>query len=79
MNKEQKHKQQNGTGTDLELMCKGEDIVSNYRQIYFNSQRSFHSSFIIVIMGREKEVFTAESYIISILKSELIDVQIPVR
>ena len=77
VNKEQKYKQQNGTGTDLELMCKGEDIVSNYRQIYFNSQRSFHSSFIIVIMGRKKEVFRAESYIISILKSELIDVQIP--
>jgi hypothetical protein len=77
VNKEQKHKQQNGTGTDLELMCKSEDIVSNYRQIYFNSQRSFHSSFIIVMMGKEKEVFTAESYIISILKSESIDVQIP--
>ena len=47
-------------------------ILSN-----FNSQRSFHSSFIITIMGGEKEVFTAESYIISILKSELIEVHIP--
>jgi hypothetical protein len=66
-----------GGSMDLALMCEGEDVVANYRQIYFNSQRSFHSSFIITIMGREKEVFTAESYIISILKSELIEVQIP--
>src|SRR5665647_2728945 len=53
-----------GGTQDLELMCKSEDVVSNYRQIYFNSQRSFHSSFIITITGGEKEVFTAESYII---------------
>ena len=78
VNMEQKHKELVNNGSpDLELLCKGEDVVSNYRQIYFNSQRSFHSSFIIVIMGKEKEVFTAESYIISILKSELIEVQIP--
>jgi hypothetical protein len=62
---------------DLALMCKGEDVVANYRHIYFNSQRSFHSSFIITIMGEENEVFTAENYIISILKSELIEVHIP--
>jgi hypothetical protein len=67
----------NNGSPDLELVCKGEDVVSNYKQIYFNSQRSFHSSFLIVIMWKEKEVFTAESYIISILKSELIEVQIP--
>jgi Helicase HerA, central domain len=78
VNMEQKHKELTNNGSpDLELVCKGEDIVSNYRQIYFNSQRSFHSSFIIVISGPEKDVFTAESYIISILKSELIEVQIP--
>lgn len=75
--KEQRHNEKENRGTDLELMCKGEDIVSNYRQIYFNSQKSFHSSFIIVITGGEKEVFTAESFIISILKSETIEVQIP--
>jgi hypothetical protein len=78
VNMEQKHKEITNNGNpDLELVCKGEDIVSNYRQIYFNSQRSFHSSFIIVMSGPEKDVFTAESYIISILKSELIEVQIP--
>jgi len=78
VNKEKKHNATKNEGNpDLELDCKGEDIVSNYRQIYLNSQRSFHSSFIIVIMGREIEVFRAESYIISILKSELIEVQIP--
>jgi len=78
VNKEKKHNASKNEGNpDLELVCKGEDIAINYRQIYFNSQRSFHSSFIIVITGPEKEVFTAESYIISILKSELIEVQIP--
>jgi hypothetical protein len=78
VNKEKKHKELTNSGShDLELVCKGEDIVSNYRQIYFNSQRSFHSSFIIVITGMETNVFKAESYIISILKSELIEIQIP--
>lgn len=78
VNKEKKHNASKNEGNpDLELVCKGEDIASNYRQIYFNSQRSFHSSFIIVIMGEEKEVFRAESFIISILKSEVIEVQIP--
>lgn len=62
---------------DLELMMQYKDIVDNYRQIYFNSQRTFHSSFIIVIKGGESEVFRAESEIIAILKSELIEVCIP--
>ena len=62
---------------DLELMMKHQDIVSNYREIYYNSKRTFQSSFIIVIKGGEEEVFRAESHIISILKSELIEVQIP--
>jgi AAA-like domain len=77
VNQEHARKVNPGGSMDLALMCKGEDVVANYRQIYFNSQRSFHSSFIITIMGKEKEVFTAESYIISILKSELIEVHIP--
>ena len=78
VNMEQKHQEiNNGGNPDLELMCKGEDIVSNYRQIYFNSQKSFHSSFFVVISGPEKEVFTAESYVIAILNSESIEVRIP--
>ena len=78
VNTEQKHKELNNSGNpDLELMCKGEDVVSNYRQIYFNSQKSFHSSFFVVISGPEKEVFTAESHIIAILNSESIEVRIP--
>jgi len=75
--KEQVHNKTGHKGTDLELMCKEQDIIANYKQIYFNSQKSFYSSFIIVIMGGEKEVFTAESFIISILNSEPIEVQIP--
>lgn len=78
VNMEQRHQEiNNGGNPDLELMCKSEDIVSNYRQIYFNSQKSFHSSFFVVISGPEKEVFTAESYVIAILNSESIEVRIP--
>ena len=78
VNMEQKHREIVNNGSpDLELMCKGEDVASNYRQIYFNSQKSFHSSFFIVITGSEKEVFKAESYIIAILNSEDIEVRIP--
>src|SRR5665811_146776 len=70
VNKEKKHNASKNEGNpDLELECKGEDIVSNYRQIYFNSQRSFQSSFIIVVIGMEMDVFRAESYIISILRN----------
>jgi hypothetical protein len=77
VNQEHARKVNPGGSMDLALMCKGEDVVANYRHVYFNSHRAFHSSFIITIMGKEKEVFTAESYIISILKSELIEVHIP--
>lgn len=78
VNKEQISRERTHKGNpDLELMMKHRDIVDNYRQIYYKSQRTFHSSFIIVIKGPEKEVFEAESNIISILKSELIEVFIP--
>lgn len=77
-NMEQKHRQLTNDGNpDLELQCKSEDIASNYRQIYFNSQKSFHSSFFVVLSGTEKEVFKAESYVIAILNSESIEVRIP--
>jgi hypothetical protein len=77
-NTEQKHQQLNNNGNlDLELQCKSEDISANYRQIYFNSQKSFHSSFFIVLSGAENEVFKAESYVIAILNSESIEVRIP--
>ena len=78
VNMEQKHTEISNKGNqNLELMCKGEDIVSNYRQIYFNSQKSFHSSFFIVLSGPEQEVFQAESYVLAILTSEDIEVRIP--
>ena len=79
VNVNQEHARQVNPGgsMDLGLMCKQKDVVSNYEQIYFNSHRSFHSAFIITMMGGEKETFTAESYIISILKSELMEVHIP--
>jgi hypothetical protein len=78
VNKEQISREITHKGNpNLELMMKHQDIVSNYKEIYYNSQRTFQSSFIIVIKGGEEEVFRAESHIISILKSELIEVQIP--
>jgi Helicase HerA, central domain len=78
VNKEQISREITHKGNpNLELMMKRQDIVSNYKEIYYNSQRTFQSSFIIVIKGGEGEVFRAESHIISILKSELIEVQVP--
>lgn len=78
VNKEQISREFTHKGNpNLELMMKHQDIVSNYKEIYYNSQRTFQSSFIIVIKGGEEGVFRAESHIISILKSELIEVQIP--
>ena len=79
VNVNQEHEKQVNPGStpNLTLMCKGEDVVANYREMYFNGHRSFHSSLILVITGVEKEVFNAESKIISILKSEIIDFSIP--
>jgi len=79
VNVNQEHEKQVNPGStpNLALMCKGEDVVANYREMYFNGHRSFHSSLILVITGGEKEVFNAESKIISILKSEIIDFSIP--
>ena len=79
VNVNQEHARQvnQGAGEDLALMCQSEDIRANYRKMYFQGQRSFHSSFIIVITGPKEEVLTAESYIISILKSEIIEVIVP--
>lgn len=79
VNVNQEHEKQINPGStpNLALMCKGEDVVANYREMYFNGHRSFHSSLILVITGGEKEVFNAESKIISILKSEIIDFSIP--
>jgi hypothetical protein len=76
--REQKNRELTHEGSqDLDLMCKGEDVRSSYRQLYFKSQKSFYSSFIITMMGTKDEVIKTESYIKSILKSEDIKFQVP--
>jgi hypothetical protein len=79
LNVNQEHAKQVNPGgaIDLNIMCQTEDIVANHRMIHLHSQRSFYSSLIFTIKGNEKEVLTAESYIMSILKSELIDFFVP--
>jgi hypothetical protein len=79
VNVNQAHAQANNPGgtIDFGLQNKFNDLAANYNQIYLNSQRSFHSSLIIVIKGGELETYEAESNIISILKSERINYTIP--
>jgi DNA helicase HerA-like ATPase len=66
-----------GSINDLQLENEAHDIRSTYNEIYYNSQNVYNASFIITIMGDEVEVFKAESHILGILHSELIEYIIP--
>jgi hypothetical protein len=66
-----------GSINDLQLENEAADIRSTYNEIYYNSQNVYNATFIFTIMGEEKEVYKAESYITGILQSELIEYIIP--
>jgi DNA helicase HerA-like ATPase len=66
-----------GSIGDIQLENEATDIRATFNEIYYNSQNVYNVSFIITIMGGEKEVFQAESYIVGILQSELIEYKIP--
>ena len=69
-----------GTEKDgLELMMKNQDIVQNYSEIYYKSQKAFHASFVVVLRGPADLVFEAESKLINIIRGENIEVTIPSR
>ncbi|MDD2286445.1 MAG: hypothetical protein PHQ11_13735, partial [Paludibacter sp.] len=66
-----------GSITDLQLANEEQDIKDTYNQIYYYSQNVYDATFIITIMGGEKEVFATEAKILGVLQSELIEYSIP--
>lgn len=70
-----KHTQ--GSIGDIQLENEATDIRETFNDIYYNSQNFYKTSFIITIMGDEVEVYQAESQIIGILQSELLEYKIP--
>lgn len=69
-----------GTEKDaLELTMKSSDIIQNYSEIYYKSQKAFHASFIVSLRGPADLVFEAESKLINIIRGENIEVTIPSR
>jgi DNA helicase HerA-like ATPase len=70
-------KRTEGSIGDIQLENEASDIRATYNEIYYNSQNFYKTSFIITIMGGEVEVYQAESQIVGILQSELIEYKIP--
>ena len=69
-----------GTEKDeLELTMKNRDIIQNYSEIYYKSQKAFHANLIVVLRGPADLVFEAESKLINIIRGENIEVTIPSR
>ena len=62
----------------LKYGLEAEDFSANYREIYKNTQKMYHTSFIIVIWGKDRDKLReAESHVISILESNRIYKEIP--
>ena len=76
-----RHSNENdGTQKDqLELNMKNQDIIQNYSEIYYKSQKAFHANLIVVLRGPADLVFEAESKLINIIRGENIEVTIPSR
>lgn len=78
-----KHTQ--GSINDIQLENEASDIRETYNEIYYSAKNVFNYSaknvfnctFIITIMGDEKEVFTTESKVTAILEAEIISYMIP--
>lgn len=70
-------KRTEGSIGDLQLENEARDLRATFDEIYYNSQNVYKASFIITIMGGEVEVYQAESQILGILQSELIEYKIP--
>jgi hypothetical protein len=70
-----KHTQ--GSINDIQLENEASDIRETYNEIYYSAKNVFNCTFIITIMGDEKEVFTTESKVTAILEAEIISYMIP--
>ena len=55
-----------------------EDFADNYREVYKNTQKMYHTAFIIVIWGKNRDALReAESHVTVILESNRIYYEIP--
>lgn len=66
-----------GSYEELQLKYEKRDIEATYVDNRYYSQNAFYASFIITLMGTEKEVFETEAQAIGVLESELIEYSIP--
>jgi hypothetical protein len=70
-----KHTQ--GSISDIQLENEASDIRETYNEIYYSAKNVFNCTFIITIMGSEKEVSVTESKVTAILEAEIISYMIP--
>jgi conjugal transfer ATP-binding protein TraC len=62
----------------LKYGLEAEDFADNYREVYKNTQKMYHTAFIIVIWGKNRDALReAESHITVILESNRIYYEIP--
>jgi hypothetical protein len=76
---DQKNAKRNTEGSisDLQLENEGNDIRATYNEIYYYSQNVYNASFIITLMGGEREVFKTKAQVLGVLQSELIECSSP--
>jgi hypothetical protein len=62
----------------LKYGLEAEDFAENYREVYKNTQKMYHTAFIIVIWGKDRDALReAESHVTVILESNRIYYEIP--
>jgi hypothetical protein len=62
----------------LKYGLEAEDFADNYREVYKNTQKMYHTAFIIVIWGKDRDALReAESHVTFILESNRIYYEIP--
>lgn len=66
-----------GSISDIQLENEANDIRATYNDIYYSAKNVLNATFIITIMGDEKEVFVTESKVKAILEAEIISHMIP--
>jgi hypothetical protein len=62
----------------LKYGLEAEDFADNYREVYKNTQKMYHTAFIIIIWGKNRDALReAESHVTVILESNRIYYEIP--
>jgi len=70
-------KHNEGSINDIQLDNEKQDIKDAYNQTYYYSENFYEATFIITLMGDEKEVVQTEAEVKGVLQSELIEYSIP--